>query len=190
MKGVLAAIEAANAGPHDNRSAEGCDTTGHVHHARPGEVDHTAVEQEVFLAPGGGPSSAPAPVHHDGVDERSQDDRVADVGVERHPLGDGSRNDGGRGRSERPLEEPHGVVVANDFTAIHEVGALEEVVGGTNELAWSYKRKLSYDPGDTRTRRSGTRAIYNSLQQREIKCIYFKFRACFVSGSTTCRLLV
>ena len=148
VKGVLA-IEAANAGPDNDRSAEGRDTTGHVHHARPGEVDHTAVEQEVFLAPGGRPPSSPAPVHHDGVDEGRQDERVGDVGVEGHPLGDGSRYDGGRGRSERPLEEPHGVVVANDFTAIHEVGALEEVVGGTNELAWSYTRKLAlHDPGE------------------------------------------
>ena len=150
MKDVPPVVEAADAGPDNDRSAESRDTTGHVHDARSSEVDHTAVEQEVFLAKGGSPSFAvPGPVHHHGVDEGSQDDRVDDVGVEGHAFGDGSRNDGSRGRSERPLEEPTRVVVALDLTAIHKVVALERVVGGTNELAWSYTRKLAlHDPGE------------------------------------------
>ncbi len=137
--GATIFVEAADAGPDDLRGTERGDAAGHVHDARPGEVDHTAVEQEVrHRGEGGGPSpSGPAPVHDDGVDEGGQDDRVDDVGVEGHALGDGSGHDGGGGGGERPLEQPERVGVAvgeGPSLLVLEEGALEGE-GGRSDKA-------------------------------------------------------
>ena len=47
-----------------------------------------------------------------GVDEGGQDDRVDDVRVEGHALGDGPGHDGGGGGGEGPLEQPTRVGVS------------------------------------------------------------------------------
>ena len=78
--------------------------------SRPSEVSHTAIEEEVVLAPSRSPSvSIPAPVDNNRVNEGSEDDGVHDVAAEGDALSDGPGDNSGGSSGESPLEEPGGL---------------------------------------------------------------------------------
>ena len=74
-----------------------------MHDAGAREVNHRLL---VLVAPGGQPAvSVPHPVHDDGVDERGEQEGVAEVRGELRALRHGAGGDGRRGGGEGPLED-------------------------------------------------------------------------------------
>ena len=149
-------VEAADTGSEDDGADEASDAASHVDDAGAGEVNHAIggrgagekgavvllASSGVFVghgAPRREEAVAPAPVDDDGVDEGGEDEGDEDVALEFAALGNGSRDNGGHGSRECPLEEPAGPAVGGiiflsdtieDFDATKVGGADESARGG------------------------------------------------------------
>mmetsp|Transcript_21207 Transcript_21207/g.47127 ORF Transcript_21207/g.47127 Transcript_21207/m.47127 type:complete len:249 (-) Transcript_21207:141-887(-) len=105
---------------------EGGHSSSHVDHTASGEVVHAASKSRVVVESSDESRRTPDGVYHDRVDETSQHDRVAKVGLELAALCYGTSHDGGSSSGEGKLEEPPDVVPARRGVTQEEVRRANE----------------------------------------------------------------
>lgn len=145
-------VEATDTSTNDDGTAETSETSNHVNNSATGKVNNTLAEN------GGEPAAAPNPVGDHRVDERSQEESVSKVGVERGTLSDRSRDDS-RGRGgESPLEEEVVVVVEGLSVVSREskVAPSDEGVGA---------RAVGESPSEKEVSEGADASVKNILQE-------------------------
>mmetsp|Transcript_25762 Transcript_25762/g.56125 ORF Transcript_25762/g.56125 Transcript_25762/m.56125 type:complete len:485 (-) Transcript_25762:408-1862(-) len=108
VHGLAVAIKAAHAGSNEHAAPEAGQTADHVHDARASKINEASAEQMGQGSSTGIAQPAvlgPHPVDNHRVDECSDEERVAKVGVEVEALSHCSGRDCSGGGTERPLEE-------------------------------------------------------------------------------------
>mmetsp|Transcript_16909 Transcript_16909/g.25103 ORF Transcript_16909/g.25103 Transcript_16909/m.25103 type:complete len:368 (+) Transcript_16909:277-1380(+) len=104
-------VEASSTRSKDDRGNKGGSSSSHVNNSTTGKVNHTNTKKRIVCVKSTQESSSiPDCVYNNGVNESSQEKRVANVGSHLTTLSDGSGHNGGSCSGKGELEEPADIV--------------------------------------------------------------------------------